>query len=370
MITDNSDHVGQGTSEKTRFQAQISDESFNFRDVCFQDRKVTGAQVAEAAGVHPVENFVILQWLKTYELETIRPTELIDLVSPTKIFVIEGSATYRFVVDGLNLEWPRERVSGRIIKLLVGKDDDKFELLFDREDVPDQIIEDNDEVNLIAPGVEHFKVRQRGPLTIFVDGEPYNPPKTDMTPNEIIAGATHLDLATHYLVKITKPENVSYQGKGDEPIHLHRGMKFLVISTGATPVSDPNQPIGVQAFVTGLEALGFKPQQLPGNQNHIFFDYTVENGKFKDKMVRLGLIVPHDFPMTPPTGPYVSPDIHPINTSGPHPLGAIHKQQALPFEAGAGGTWQYWSRPFSNWATSKRSVPTYMSHISKLWELQ
>lgn len=83
-----------------------------------------------------------------------------------------------------------------------------------------------------------------------------------------------------------------------------------------------------------------------------------------------GLIVPRDFPITPPSGPYVSSEIHPINTGGQHPLGAVHKDQARPFDRGAGGAWQHWSRPFPDWATSKRTVAAYMSHIWKLWDSQ
>jgi hypothetical protein len=35
------------------FTAQVSDETFTFREVRFDDRKVTGAQIARAAGAHP-----------------------------------------------------------------------------------------------------------------------------------------------------------------------------------------------------------------------------------------------------------------------------------------------------------------------------
>ena len=39
----------------TSFVAQIGDAKVAFRSVTFDDEKVTGGQVAEAAGAHPVE---------------------------------------------------------------------------------------------------------------------------------------------------------------------------------------------------------------------------------------------------------------------------------------------------------------------------
>jgi len=76
--------------------------------------------------------------------------------------------------------------------------------------------------------------------------------------------------------------------------------------------------------------------------------------------------------MTTPTGPYVSPHIHPIHTSNDigHPLGGVHETQAAPFAQGAGGDWQYWSRPCPEWAASKKTTVAYMGHIYSLWETQ
>ena len=76
--------------------------------------------------------------------------------------------------------------------------------------------------------------------------------------------------------------------------------------------------------------------------------------------------------MTTPTGPHVSPRIHPLHTNSDlgHPLGGVHEAHAEPFMQGAGGEWQYWSRPYPNWATSKKTVVAYMGHIYRLWETQ
>jgi hypothetical protein len=351
--------------------ALLSDETFMFRQVSFDDRKVTGSQIAEAARAHPVDEYVILQQLPTFELETIRPNELVDLARPARIFVIKGSGTDKFYVNGLSLEWPIKSLSGRAIKLLAGADEDD-ELLLERADAPDKIIGDDDEVRIGKVGLERLKTRPlRGPITIVVDGEPYEAPRRVMTPNEIITGATNKNPANHYLVQITKHERISYKDKGDEPIRLKKGLKFQVICTGPMTVSDPQHQTGVMAFLNGLRQLGFRPTQMKGQDNHVVFDYVVETGTHAGKTFRLGLVVPPDFPMTAPTGPYVSPEVHPINSQhGPHPTAGVHKDQARVFDSAAGGSWQYWSRPFPEWQNSKRNVAAYLSHIWNLWDSQ
>jgi hypothetical protein len=188
-----------------------------------------------------------------------------------------------------------------------------------------------------------------------------------LTPDEIIRDFGHKDAATHYLVRIEGGKKVeSYQGRGGVEIKLQDGMCFQIIAVGPMPVSDGVPPTGVKAFVQGLLQLGYAPSSLPDKPDHIVFDYQVQSGRFDGTRVRLGFIVPPDFPLIVPTGPHVSPHIHPINPPGTHPTGGIHQEQAKPFEA-AGGQWQYWSRPFNE---AKRTVATYMSHIWRLWDSQ
>ncbi len=74
-------------------------------------------------------------------------------------------------------------------------------------------------------------------IQFSVDGEPYETRERELTPNEIIRRFAQKDPATHYLVQIEGHRRISYEGKGDEPIRMHDGMRFQVISTGPTPVS-------------------------------------------------------------------------------------------------------------------------------------
>jgi hypothetical protein len=75
-------------------------------------------------------------------------------------------------------------------------------------------------------------------IRFTVDGEPYKTERREMAPDEIIREFGGKDPATNYLVQIEGNHKVSYQGKGSVPIKLHNNMKFQIISTGPTPVSE------------------------------------------------------------------------------------------------------------------------------------
>ena len=129
---------------------------------------------------------------------------------------------------------------------------------------------------------------------------------------------------------------------------------------------------GVEVFLEGLRALGYKPTTLANNPNHVVIDYEVESGKFAGTKLRLGFVVPADFPMTTPTGPHVSPR-YPSHSSRERPWASDRwhaRSQSGSFIKDAGGEWQYWSRPPAGWATSKKNVAAYMSHVWRLWDSQ
>ncbi|MBU6389175.1 hypothetical protein KGQ71_01530 [Patescibacteria group bacterium] len=118
-------------------------------------------------------------------------------------------------------------------------------------------------------------------------------------------------------------------------------------------------------FIEGLKALGYEVEELGGNC--IAFDYEVPTGKFMGKTFRLGFVVNEDFPANSPSGPHVSPSVHPIISGGTHPTGGIHAPQNTQYFV---GDWQYWSRPYSDWANSDHTVRSYMSHIHHLFDTQ
>ena len=112
-------------------------------------------------------------------------------------------------------------------------------------------------------------------------------------------------------------------------------------------------------FVEQLKELGHQPQEIDGDK--VIIPYEVPCGRLAGQQIKLGFIVPADFNLTPPSGPHVSPRLLPLNNSGVHPNGAVH-------ESAFGADWEYWSRPLSHWAQTKRRVKDVMAHVRHLFD--
>jgi hypothetical protein len=117
-----------------------------------------------------------------------------------------------------------------------------------------------------------------------------------------------------------------------------------------------------QDFISQLKALGYDVQDLGQEQDLISFPYVVPVGRFRDQQITLGLEVHDDFPANCPSGPHVKPRLLPIKTSGPHPDGSIHESKQF------GPEFEYWSRPYPDWAGTGRTVKSYMAHIRRLFD--
>lgn len=179
-------------NQAARHQGQaieVLDEHFNPRSARIDDARVTGRQIAEAAGFHSIDEVIVLQQLPSGALEELRPEELVDLAPPgvERFFVIEGDATYRFFLDGLKHEWPRAKVNASTLLRLAHKGDE-FELVQQREDAPDKVLDDDDVVDLSNKGTEQFKTRKVSKLIkVLYNEQPFELNKGAYTTEQLIA---------------------------------------------------------------------------------------------------------------------------------------------------------------------------------------
>jgi hypothetical protein len=115
-------------------------------------------------------------------------------------------------------------------------------------------------------------------------------------------------------------------------------------------------------FIQGLETLGFVVTDL--GEGRISFEYLVEVGSHAGKTIHVGLETGDDFPLNPPAGGiHVSPRLLDIHPGGDPPFGGVNESP------GFGSDWQYWSRPFPEWASTDRTVRQYMSFVRQLFSL-
>lgn len=202
-----------------------------------------------------------------------------------------------------------------------------------------------------------------GGFTISIDDEPYPVTEKTLTANAIL-GLVPYDTDQYYLVELKGNHQESYQGKGEQPIHLHEGSKFLSVFTGPTPVAHAPM-VGSALFASQLRAAGYDVEELP--EGHVQFPYTVEVGKHAGLEVQMGFKVPDSFPLEPPHGPHFNKRLRPNQSGGVHPTGGIHCSTKLSkFPVG----WEHWSRPHPNWAHGPRNAVRYMTFIRELWATQ
>jgi hypothetical protein len=215
-------HPGQNNGNRA---AAIGDEAFAFVTHTFDDRKVTGAQIAMAANKHPIEDYVVLQNLKSGEVETIRPTETVDLGEPgvERLFVIKADKTNRFAVEGLALEWPRDQLLASQIKDLVHADDD-LALVLERDGV-DQIFDDDDDVPIGGDGVERFKLKKREKIvTVIYGGETeYELERRFYTTEKLM---TVFGVPSGYKLDVVAADGSFRQMEPGERIKVKDGMEF------------------------------------------------------------------------------------------------------------------------------------------------
>lgn len=188
------------TTVQTHQTIQILDEHFSSRQVSIDDDKLTGRQIAEAAGCNSTDEVIVLQQLPTGALEEIRPEELVDLraVGIERFFVIEGDATYRFILDGLKFEWPRHLVNAATLRQLARKFD--VDVVWELESAPDRILTETDVIDLKQSGTERFKTKKRAPtVRVYYADTPYELPRRPHTTEELLA---HFKVEAGYLLDL------------------------------------------------------------------------------------------------------------------------------------------------------------------------
>lgn len=152
-MTDTAHHL-----RADRYKVEIGDETLTFRTVELNDPVPTGRQLIQAAGARPVEEFVASAFMADGTLEDLRLDELFDLRARgvERVIVVRTDRSFRFLVDGKDMEWPKPVVSGLVLKRLAGVDPARHDVYQEIRGADDVLVRDTDLVDLTKPGVERF----------------------------------------------------------------------------------------------------------------------------------------------------------------------------------------------------------------------
>ncbi|MBY5644291.1 multiubiquitin domain-containing protein [Rhizobium leguminosarum] len=211
-------------ANEKQFEIEWSDETFSFHKERIADGKIVGTQIAEIANAYPIEDFAILRHLKKGDLESIRPTELVDLEDPSieRFFIVKGPSNNRFTVEGRAMEWPQDLLAAKHIKFLAHAQDDQV-LVLDT-DAGDVEFEDDVVVDLAPPSVERFKLRKmKKTVTVYYKETAYELERRKWSTEELLAA---FSVPPGYKLDQISGDGEFHELKPGEQVKVRDGMEF------------------------------------------------------------------------------------------------------------------------------------------------
>ena len=221
------DAPGQtGSHDHSALKFIVLDEHFEERLLDLPDPRPTGRQIAEAAGFRPADDAIILQQLPDGSIEELRLEELVDLRERgvERFFVMKGDRTYRLMIDGLRIEWPRGHLTGATIRQL-GRRDESFEVFQDFEDAPNEPVEDDQVISLEGSGLERFITRHGEKLVpVTYNNETFMLERRSYTTEEL---RQVFGVEAGYILQLVTKEGEFIELKPGRKLPIKKDMKFV-----------------------------------------------------------------------------------------------------------------------------------------------
>lgn len=168
---------------------EVADTRLAFRPVAISDRTPTGDQILAACDLSPREEYVVLHWLASGDLEEIRADETVALKGPepARFIVAKADRLFRLVLDDRSISWPLRKISAVALREL-GRIDPGARLFLKREEEADELIPDNGSVALDDIGVENI-YSKREVWKLNVQGVVINSEDPTITVREALVAA-------------------------------------------------------------------------------------------------------------------------------------------------------------------------------------
>lgn len=218
-----------------RWPIEIAAADLIFSPHVLRDPLPSGRQIIALAGHRDPTGYIVLQWLPDGALEELRLEELTDVAARgiERFIVVKSDRSFRLQVEGLRLEWPCALITAGTVKVLAGRTDEDLAVVLERQDHPDQVLDDDDIVDLSAVGVEKFRLSPRaGQIEISVSSKSFMIRRGFHTGLEIKQAAIGAGVAIQ-LDFVLSLETATGQTRiiGDrDRVRVKPGQKFLAIA--------------------------------------------------------------------------------------------------------------------------------------------
>ncbi|GAA2857952.1 hypothetical protein GGQ99_002348 [Aminobacter niigataensis] len=343
---------------------EIAGLDLAFRRFELDTETPTGGKIARAAGFDSSQRPYVLQWMEDGDFEGIRVQEEADIGKGTKFIIAESDGTNRIAINGNELDWPAESVSGGIIRKL-GRIPSETPIYLERVGQPDRIIEDAEVIKISKGGIEEFKTREPQVWKLNVQGKHIESRAPTIT---VVDALTTAGFDPHMWIIILKVhgqpkkqlavgDTIDLRTPGIEKVRL---IAKDVNNGEARPSMLREFPLleGDETFLADTSPV-WETTIEAGRRWLIIHGYPVPEG-YTVSSVDLALLVPPNYPQAEIDMFYVDPPLRKI--SG----GTIPCTEAT--EQIAGRSYQRWSRhrgPGSRWSSTTDNVITHLALVEE-----
>jgi hypothetical protein len=142
-----------------RIGVRVGDADLDFQRVVLDDLEPTARQILDAAGLRPVESYLLFAFDKGGVLAEIGLDETVELWDRriNRFLAFKSERSFRFMLEGRRFEWGQDSITGRVLKVLANVNPRTHGVWLERRDEPDLLIEDDNTVNLAGRELERFR---------------------------------------------------------------------------------------------------------------------------------------------------------------------------------------------------------------------
>lgn len=341
---------------------EIAGLDLAFRRFELDTETPTGGKIARIAGFDSSQRPHVLQWREDGDFEGIRVQEEADLGKGDRFIVAESDSTSRITINGNELDWPGDSVSGEIIRRL-GRIPSEKPIYLERSGEPDRVVEDADVVRIARGGIEEFKSRDPQVWKLNVQGKRIESRTPTITAAEALAAAGFDPGAWIIILKVQgQPKK---QLSADDTIDLRtpgvEKVRLIAkdVNNGEARTAAPRDFALLETDESFLDEVSpaWEARVEDGRNWLVIHGYPVPQG-YTVSCVDLALLVPPNYPQAEIDMFYVDPPLR--KASG----GAIPCTEST--ERIGGRSYQRWSRHrgcSSRWNPVTDNVVTHLALV-------
>lgn len=343
-------------------EIQVAGPDLEFKPVRLDDATPTGAQIAAAMGHRPDQQVTVLHWFGT-TIEDVRPDEIVKLrEGETRFIAAPSDGAWRLTIDGQRIDWLTRHISVATLRRLANISAE-LSIYLEHEDEPDELLDENYQIDLGVRGVEHL-ISRRATWKLNVQGELLTLHAPTIVVREALQQAGfNPDQGWHIYLKV--------EGQPKEPVELdtvidlrRKGIEKLRL-TPKDVINGEGPSMPLRAFPVLNVDEAFLNAKFPsweavvdgGRQWIVLPDFTLPPG-YSVQKVRLALEIQPTYPAVEIDMFYLFPAVT-LNSGAQIPAAdamvAIRDQQ-----------FQRWSRhrtPAGPWKPGYDNVKTHMALV-------